>query len=284
MEAQWIQEEYNGVRFGFKVKQALTSQQSDFQKVDVVETESYGKLLLLDDMVMTTDRDEFIYHEMIAHVPLLSLPEAPKRVLVIGGGDGGTVREVLKHPSVEEVVLCEIDPMVVEVCKQYFPVIAGEIENPRCTSVFEDGVAYVKNLPDACFDAILIDSTDPLGPGEGLFTVDFYKDVARALKPNGIMASQSESPFYVPEGIEKIYTNLRQAFPIVSAYWGVVPTYPGALWSWSFCSKSVEPKAHFNEALANQLAPHCQYFTPALYQGCFALPALLHRLVKPTHQ
>ncbi len=188
----WYTEKYDDVLgLTFKIKSMLHSEQSDFQKVEVIDTEAYGKMLLLDGLVMTTEKDEFFYHEMITHVPMLSHPN-PERVLVVGGGDGGTVREVLNHPSVKEVVLCEIDKAVIDVSRKYLPSIAGKLDDNRVKINVEDAVEYMKRQKNT-FDVILIDSTDPLGPGVGLFTKEFYTNVKNALKENGVMAAQSES-------------------------------------------------------------------------------------------
>lgn len=277
----WVTETFNNVRLGLKVTDTLYSGQSDFQAVDVVETTAYGRLLLLDGMVMTTEKDEFIYHEMVSHVPLLSLRKPAKEVLVIGGGDGGTVREVLRHPSVERVVLCEIDRDVIDVSKRFLPSIAGQLDDPRVEIVVADGVQYVASQQNR-FDVIIIDSTDPMGPGVGLFTVDFYRDVQRALKPHGIMTAQTESPISGPEGVQRIYANLRQVFPITTAYWGAVPTYPGALWTWGFCSNEVLPLLHVDPRAAEALASHCRYYNYGVHTGAFQLPNFVRELVQPT--
>lgn len=277
----WVSETYRDTKLSLRAKRALHSEKSLFQQVDVVETEGMGNLLLLDGMVMTTEADEFVYHEMISHVPLLAMAQPAKRVLVIGGGDGGTVREVLRHPSIEEVVLCEIDEAVVRVSKQYFPALASAFGHPKLTVVIEDGVDFVAKQPDASFDLVILDSTDPLGPGVGLFTVPFYQQVRRILTPTGIMSAQTESPFSEPLGVERIYGNLRQVFNVATAYWGVVPTYPGQLWSWAFCSQETLPHAHYQHELGNELALNCRYYQPELQTAAFALPQVLKRLVKP---
>ena len=221
---QWVVETCPvGLQYGFRIREHLHSSQSKFQKIDVVETEFYGRMLLLDEKVMTTEWDEFIYHEMISHIPLLAHPK-PEKVLVIGGGDGGTVREVLKHPSVQEVVLCEIDGDVIDVSKKYLPTIAGALKDPRVDIHVRDGIEFIKDHRSR-FDVILIDSTDPIGPGEGLFTEAFYKDVLAALTPNGIMVNQSESPVANPREIALVYKLLRKVFPLVVPYVATVPTY-----------------------------------------------------------
>src|SRR5690606_9317671 len=183
---------------------------SQYQQVAVVESKEYGRMLVLDGIVQTSIRDEFIYHEMIAHVPL-SIHPGPEEVLVIGAGDGGTIREVLKHPEVKRVCHVEIDEMVIEVSRQYFPELAGMLDDPRVERHITDGIQFVKEKT-AAFDAILIDSSDPLGPAEGLFTEAFYGDAAKALKPDGIMVVQAGPPFYLPKLIQSIYRAVEKSF------------------------------------------------------------------------
>lgn len=191
--------ELNELGFGvtMETQNVLYSAKTEYQTIDILETQGLGKVLLLDGLVMTTERDEFFYHEMISHIPMNSHPN-PERVLVIGGGDGGTVREVLKHDTVKEVVLCEIDGMVIDACKKYLPSIAGMLDDERVNIQVRDGIDYISQQEDA-FDIILIDSTDPMGPGEGLFTEEFYSNVNKALKEGGIMSAQSESPLLIKD-------------------------------------------------------------------------------------
>lgn len=281
MELWFTEQQGSNIRYGLRVSETLFSKQSEFQQVDVVTTKAYGRMLLLDGLVMTTERDEFVYHEMISHVPLLSMPRPPRRVLVIGGGDGGTVREVLKHPSVEEVVLCEIDPVVIEASKAYLPTIAAELDNPRCTIEVRDGVDYIQQQPDESFDVILIDSTDPIGPGVGLFNVAFYEQVKRVLAPDGIVTAQTESPFFEEEGLNKIYSNLREVFPVTTGYYGIIPTYPGNLWTWCFCSKSVQPGQPADKERQAVITATTHYYNEAIHQGAFALPSFLRRSIRP---
>lgn len=280
----WFTERYKAAGFTAKITETLYSGQSEFQKLDVVTTEQYGRMLLLDGLVMTTEVDEFIYHEMISHVPLLSLKNPATSVLVIGGGDGGTIREVLRHPSVQRAVLCEIDGEVIEVCKRYLPTIAGALEAPenqhRLEIEVKDGVDYLANVPPASFDLIIIDSTDPMGPGVGLFTVPFYQSVARALKPGGIMTAQAESPNVEAEGVGLIFANLRQVFKQTHAYWGVIPTYPGSFWTWAFCSQEVAPLEHVSPEKAEAIAKDCRYYNYGVHQGAFALPNFIKEVVE----
>ena len=266
--------------FGIAIKagNVLISKQTPFQKLEIFETESsLGRVLTLDDLMMTTEGDEYHYHEMITHIPMMH-HKNPKSVLVIGGGDGGTVREVLKHDTVERVVLCEIDGDVIEYSKQYLPTIACKLDDPKVEILVEDAIEYIKNKENE-FDIILIDSTDPMGPGEGLFTDEFYTNVKRSLKPGGIMAAQSESPFVNKEEIRKMYTQLKRVFPIVSTYSSNMPTYPGGYWAWAFCSETVEPLSYFAQDRYDDIVKSCKIYNKDYHMARFALPNYLKELL-----
>ena len=268
----------SGFGIAIKAGRVLVSKQTPFQKLEIFETESeLGRVLTLDDLMMTTEGDEYHYHEMIAHVPMMH-HKNPKSVLVIGGGDGGTVREVLKHDTVERVVLCEIDGDVVEECKKYLPTIACQLDNPKVEILVEDAIEYIKNKEDE-FDIVLIDSTDPMGPGEGLFTDEFYNNVKKSLKKGGIVAAQSESPFVNKKEIRKMYTQLKRVFPVVSTYTSNIPTYPGGYWAWAFCSESVKPLSYFDERRANDITKTCKIYNKDYHMSRFALPNYLKDLL-----
>jgi spermidine synthase len=264
----WVRERFQDrAELGYKVIDVLHHSVSPFQEIDVVDTVALGRMLFLDGMVMTSERDEFIYHEMI---PMLAHPN-PRNVLVIGGGDGGTIREVLRHPSVERAVLCEIDGEVIDVCRKYLPTIAGKLDDPRVEIEVRDGAAYIAQHKNT-FDVILIDSTDPIGPGEKLFTREFYQNVLEALTENGIMANQSESPISAPEECRRINQLLRSVFPYVQPYTACVPSYPGAQWIWSFCSKGIKPLDNPNMKVAEELEKTCRYFNRDVHKAVFVLP------------
>ena len=267
-----------GYGITMNIKQSLYKGKSEFQEIEVLETEGLGRLLLLDNLVMTTEKDEFFYHEMISHIPMNS-HKCPKDVLVIGGGDGGTIREVLKHDTVEHVVLCEIDGLVVDVCKKYFPTIACELDNPKVEMQIRDGIEYIKTQKNK-FDIILIDSTDPMGPGTGLFTEEFYTNVKEALKLGGIMVAQSESPFADKKEIKAMYTLLRKVFPIVKPYVGPVLTYPAGYWSWAFCSKDVKPFDYIDERRVSIIENQAKLYNRDIHKSVFALPNFVKELVK----
>lgn len=272
--------EINPSEFGLAIKsgKVLFSEQSEFQKVEVFETDSkLGRVLTLDDLMMTTEGDEFHYHEMIAHIPMMN-HKCPKSILVIGGGDGGTVREVLKHKTVERVVLCEIDGMVIDACKKFLPTISCGLDDPRVEILVQDAIEYIKDKKNE-FDIVLIDSTDPMGPGEGLFTEEFYTNVKNSLKEGGIIAAQSESPVVNKEEIKKMYNLLKKVFPICSTYTSNIPTYPGGYWAWAFCSQSVQPLSYFADDRYDDIVKTCKIYNKDYHNARFALPNYLKELL-----
>lgn len=271
--------EINEYGFGIstEVTNVLFTGKSEYQTADIFETPGLGRVFLLDGLVMTTEKDEFFYHEMITHIPMNSVKN-PGRVLVIGGGDGGTVREVLKYESVKEVVLCEIDGLVVDISKKYLPTIASKLDDKRVTIKIEDAIEYIKNKKEE-FDVILIDSTDPFGPGEGLFTEEFYTNVKNSLKKSGVMVAQSESPFADKREMKMMYALLKKVFKYVKPYTGPVPTYPGGYWSWAFCSEDVEPLSYINEETAQKISKDAKLYNIDLHKGVFAVPNFVKELV-----
>lgn len=268
----------SGFGIAIKAGKVLYSKQSEFQKVEVFETDSsLGRVLTLDDLMMTTEGDEYHYHEMIAHIPMMH-HKKPENILVIGGGDGGTVREVLKHYSVKKVVLCEIDSMVIEACKEFLPSISCGLADSRVEIKVEDAIEFIKNKKNE-FDIVLIDSTDPMGPGEGLFTEEFYTNVKNSLKQDGIVCAQSESPFVNKEEIKKMYNLLKKVFPICSTFTSNIPTYPGGYWAWAFCSQSVEPLSYFADNRYSDILKTCKIYNKEYHNARFALPNYLKELL-----
>jgi spermidine synthase len=273
----WFHETYHDTSaIGIHIGELVHSEQSPYQKIEVFETRGHGRLLLLDGMVMLTELDEFVYHELISHVPLCIHPD-PKRVLVVGGGDGGTVREVLKHRGVEQVVLCEIDERVTRVCQEFIPAVAGQLGDPRVELVFADAVQYVRDHRDA-FDAILVDSSEPIGPAAGLFAGAFFADLRRALRPGGVIAAQTESPFYAADTVRSVFAEIRGVFSRVHAYYGCIPTYPSGCWTFALASDTRGPEG-LDPARAAAIAG--RYFDADLGRGAFALPVFIRRLVEP---
>ncbi|CDY59080.1 BnaA09g54560D [Brassica napus] len=215
-----------GEAHSLKVEKVLFQGKSDYQDVIVFQSATYGKVLVLDGVIQLTERDECAYQEMITHLPLCSIPN-PKKVLVIGGGDGGVLREVARHASVEQIDMCEIDKMVVDVSKQFFPNVAIGFEDPRVNLVIGDGVAFLKNAAEGSYDAVIVDSSDPIGPAKELFEKPFFQSVARALRPGGVVCTQAESLWLHMDIIEDIVSNCREIFKgSVNYAWTSVPTYP----------------------------------------------------------
>lgn len=270
-----------GLSFG--VQELLFSKKSPYQQVQVWQTDAFGRILTLDGLVMITERDEFVYHEMITH-PALNTLKAPKRVLVIGGGDGGTVREVLKHPEVEQVELVEIDQMVLDVAREFFPQVCSGFDDPRLTIRVEDGVAFVKQAPENTYDLIIVDSTDPIGIAEGLFGEDFYRQCVRILNDQGMLVAQTESPFdnLFHETIRNATGLLRKLFPIVKPYIAFIPSYPMGLWSFTLGSKRLDPVTDFEESRARaweaSLKDRLKYYNAELHRAAFVLPSFVRDL------
>lgn len=267
----WVEEMIEDkIGLRFKIERTLFSGKSDFQHVDVVETTAMGKMLLNDGLIMVTERDEFVYHDMIAHVPLFIHPN-PKNVLVIGGGDGGTVREVLRHKSVEKCTMVEIDKLVVDACIEHIPQTSSALNDERLTLLFEDGVEFVKNTKEK-YDVILVDSTDPIGPATPLFGEGFYQDVYNCLADNGIVVSQGESPWHQTKMQGVLMKILHSIFPKVRIYNFSNLTYPGGLWSFTYASKGLHPIKDFTEIRVEDSGLDFEYYTPAIHRGAFALP------------
>ncbi|MEE8142702.1 MAG: polyamine aminopropyltransferase [Planctomycetota bacterium] len=278
-DGQWFTEEVpEAGRLGIRVEKLLHEETSAFQKIAVYDTTFFGRLLTLDNIVMLTERDEFVYHEMLTHVPLCSIPD-PSSVLIIGGGDCGCIREVLKHPSVTSVVLCEIDERVTRVCEKYYPWLQETLADSRVELVFADGVSYVASN-EAAFDLVVVDSTDPVGAAAGLFLSDFYKKVARALKPGGVMTAQTESPFWDNQLLRSIYSQIRQVFTGAVPYLGGVPTYPSGNWSWAYASLDRGPHDYLDRTRSEAVSAQCRYYNAELQQAAFALPNFVQRLLE----
>uniref|UniRef100_A0A6P4FSA8 Polyamine aminopropyltransferase-like n=1 Tax=Drosophila rhopaloa TaxID=1041015 RepID=A0A6P4FSA8_DRORH len=278
MSEQWLNEElYESWGQRFRVRKELARVKSPFQDIVVFESDSHGRVLMLDGVVQITEADEFVYQEMLTHVPLFTHPD-PRRVLIIGAGDGGVLRRVLEHRAVEKAVMVEIDGAVIELSKQHLPKIAGDAWNDaRAEVIVGDGIAYVAEAPDASFDVIIVDSTDPIGVGEVLFTDSFYEHCARILGPNGLIVNQCGVPFMQAD--ELYETSLRRAkfFPQVSAYVAAVPTYVGGFMTLGIASKGADPTqqdAASVKARAEQagVLGNTQYWTPQIHVGAFNLP------------
>ena len=260
-----------------KIKETLFSGKSPYQRIDVLDTYEFGRMLVLDGIVQVTERDEFIYHEMLVHVPFFFHPH-PKKVLVIGGGDGGAIREAVKHPCLEEVTLVEIDEMVVKKSQEFFPSISCGLDHPKARICFEDGIEFIKKNEDA-FDIILIDSTDPVGPAVGLFAEEFYGNCFRALKADGIISAQSDSPQFNPGVLREGFKRLKKHFPLVKAYCTSVPTYISGIWSFLLASKKYDPVYHFQKErfFTEKIETRC--YNEEMHGSSFSLPNFAKELL-----
>ncbi|WLD93209.1 polyamine aminopropyltransferase [Alkalihalobacillus sp. AL-G] len=264
-------------KFGItaKIKRTLHTEQTDFQRLDMIDTEEFGNMLVLDGMVMTTEKDEFVYHEMVAHVPLFTHPE-PKHVLVVGGGDGGVIREVLKHPSVEKAVLVEIDGKVIEYSKKYLPGIAGDLDDPRVEVKVDDGFMHIAKSENA-YDVIMVDSTEPVGPAVKLFEKGFYEGISKALKEEGILVAQTDNPWFKADLISQVFRDVKEIFPITRLYTANIPTYPSGLWTFTIASKKYDPL----KVEADRFVEiDTKYYTKELHAASFALPRFVRELVE----
>ncbi len=257
-----------------RVKEVLHEEKTPFQHLAVIDTDQFGRMLVLDNIIQTTVNDEFVYHEMITHVALNTHP-CPKKVLVIGGGDGGAVREIVKHDVVEKVVHCEIDGAVIEASRRYLPEISCALTHPKVEIVVGDGIVHVRENKDA-YDIIIVDSTDPIGPAEGLFSAAFYRDIYNALRREGIFVAQTESPFFNRDLIPRLYKDISAVFPVTRLYLANIPTYPGGLWSFTIGSKKYDP-LEVDPAAIPQL--QTKYYSPAVHKSCFVLPPFVEELL-----
>ena len=258
----------------YKFTKTLLNKKTPFQELTIVQSETLGNILLLDGIVQTTEKDEYVYHEMITHIPLFTHPN-PKKVLVGGGGDGGTIREVLKHPSIEKAVLCEIDEEVIKASKEFLPTISCGLDNPKCEIFIGDGIKYVHEHKNE-FDIIIIDSTDPFGAAEGLFGGSFYKEIYQALTAEGIFVAQTETPFYLPEVVKKVYNDAKTIFPITKLFMAAIPTYPSGYWSFTIGSKKLDPTV---SNLSDTIDIETKYYTKALHKASFVLPKFVEDLI-----
>ncbi len=272
--AQWGQR--------FAVQRELARVTSAFQDIMIFESFTHGRVMLLDGVVQITERDEFVYQEMLTHVPLLA-HGAARRVLIIGAGDGGVLRRVLQHGTVERAVMVEIDGEVIRLAKEYLPAIAGDAwTDPRADVIVGDGIDYVRRAEDASFDVIIVDSTDPIGVGEVLFTDEFYRNAARILSAGGLIVNQCGVPFMQADELRETSERRARHFPHVGAYIAAVPTYVGGFMTLGFAAKQPNlhavPAAVIAERAATAgIAGRTEYWTPELHAASFHLPPYIAR-------
>jgi len=264
-ELWWQERLYPDIAQSFQLR-VLLDIRSPYQHVVIAENGHVGRLLILDDIVQITERDSAVYQEMMAHVPLMGLPSSAERVLIVGGGDGAIAREVLRHPDVRQVVMVELDKVVVDACKEWLPDLTCDYDDPRMELVIGDGAEYVKTAPDSHFDAIIVDSPDPIGPAEVLFGSDFYSHVRRCLTDRGAAVFQSGVPFFQEDETGGIVRRLRALFPQVRLYQAAVPTYYGGSMALTLASKAgrsfAEPRTSFEG----------RYYNADVHRGAFGLP------------
>lgn len=267
--ALWFEEQASPAhRLQWEIQQQLFYGQSAYQTVQVLKTTQFGNSLVLDGIMQTTTGDEFIYHEMLAYVPLMSHPH-PREVLIIGGGDGGLARDVLKDPTVTHVTLVEIDSMVLDVARRFLPEHSQSFDDPRLTIIQEDGNAFLDQVQPQSFDVILVDSTDPEGDGPGvvLYTPAFRKKIWRALSSDGIYVQQTGTPFYNPEVVSTVSHGVAQEFRLCRVFWCTVPTYPGVFFTFTAGSKQYDLLRPIRE-----VAWPSRWYTKKIHQLAFALP------------
>ncbi|MFD1852084.1 polyamine aminopropyltransferase [Oceanobacillus bengalensis] len=271
----WYTEQWSkDCKFSIAYDKALYSEKSAFQQIDFYRGEEFGTFFTLDGLMMVNEKDEFIYHDMIVH-PAFATNPSIKKVLIIGGGDGGTAREVLRYSTVAEVVMVEIDERVFRLCQEFLPITASGVEeDSRMNLRFEDGLAYVKNAPDAYFDLILVDSTDPISVGEGLFTTAFYQECYRVLNKDGILINQHESPYFAEyaTNMRKARNKIKAIFPITNVYQYHIPTYPSGHWLFGFASKTFDPMKDLNAEAWKKFGLETKYYNTELHVGAFGLP------------
>ncbi len=277
----WFSENHTpDVKLSIRIERQLYSKESDYQRIDVFESREFGRILALDGNIMLTERDEFIYNEMITHVPMAVHPEFQK-VLVIGAGDGGVVKELTRYECIEQIDLVEMDPLVVEVCRQYLPGNACRLDDLRVHIFFENALKYIRGQEDK-YDLIIVDSNDPYGPTESLFTREFYGNCYKALHADGILVNQQGSPFYKQdaEAMMRSHKHIANTFPISRVYQAHIPTYAAGYWLFGFASKKYHPIDDLDPAVWNALHLRTRYYTTRLHKGAFYLPAFLERMLE----
>ncbi len=268
------------VKHSLRVNRHLYSKKSDFQQIDILDTPEFGKVLALDGNVMLTERDEFIYDEMITHVPM-SVHPCIRDVLVIGAGDGGVVKELTRYDSVKRIDLVEMDPDVVEACRTYLPENACRLDDSRVHIYFDNALRFIRRCTDT-YDLIIVDSNDPFGPSEGYFTREFYGICYNALREDGIMVNQQGSPFYKhdAEAMQRSHKRIVNTFPISRVYQAHIPTYAAGYWLFGFASKKYHPIDDFDAGKWLGLNLKTKYYTTKLHVGAFYLPAYLEEMLE----
>ncbi len=268
------------VKHSIRVNKHLFSKKSDYQKIDIFDTPEFGRVLTLDGNVMLTERDEFIYDEMITHVPMAVHPGI-RDILVIGAGDGGVVKELTRYDKVQRIDLVEMDPEVLNACREFLPGNACRLDDNRVHIYYENALKFIRRCEDE-YDLIIVDSTDPFGPSEGLFTREFYGSCYTALKAHGIMVNQQGSPFYAQdaEAMKRSHMRIVSNFPISRVYQAHIPTYAAGYWLFGFASKHYHPIDDLDADAWTALGLETRYYTTRLHKGAFYLPAFLEQMLQ----
>jgi spermidine synthase len=280
---EWVIDRNDNTALSIRIKERLFCETSPFQTVEVFDTYDRGKMLTIDRMVMCTEADETSYHEMIAHVPMLT-ESSIREVLVIGAGDGGTIRELLRHDSIDRITMVEIDEVVVKASQEFLPTISSSLNHPKLNLLIDDGIKFLKEAGDNSYDLIVIDSSDPVGPSEGLFTKSFYQDVYRCLREGGLVTIQSESPVFNPKTFVELNQCLKQVFgkDDVHCYLVFIPMYPSGIWSLTYCAKQgAHPLKNIDRTRAEQfLREHdLNYYNLEVHQAAFCLPNYIKKAI-----
>ncbi len=279
MEMWYTEFHTDTVKWSIKVDKSIYTDKSDFQRIDIFDTEEFGRVMTLDGLMMVNEKDQFIYHDMIVHVPMATNPSIEK-VLVIGGGDGGTVRELTRYKTIKKIDMVEIDEMVVKAAIKYLDYTSNKLSDERVNLYYEDGIEFVKGLKDE-YDLIIVDSTDPIGPGEGLFTTEFYTNCYNALTENGILINQKESPYYeqTAHEMKRSHDKLSTIFPVIMTYQYHMPTYPSGHWLFGFSSKGLNAIEDLDKDVWNALGLKTEYYNTDLHVGAFMLPNYVKELL-----
>lgn len=281
MDDLWFSEYHTpNVRLSIKLKNQLHFEQSDYQQIAVYDSYEFGRILTLDGVLMLSERDEFIYHEMMVHPPM-AINSNIRTVLVIGGGDGGVARELSKYSAIQKIDIVEIDKRVVEVCKEFLPQTACGLADERVTLHFVDGLKYIRPIKNR-YDLIIVDSTDPSGPGEVLFTKEFYGNCYKAMTSSGILVNQHESPFYQQdaEAMRFAHKRIVSLFPVSRVYQAHIPTYPSGHWLFGFASKGFHPIKDLEAPRWSSLGISTKYYNTNLHRGVFYLPNYVEEILK----
>ena len=281
---RWVEETlHRGFRARLKAERVLFDSETEHQHLIIFETPDFGRVMMLDGVVQLSTKDEFVYHEMMSHVPLFAHGRVAK-ALIVGGGDGGVLREALRHPGLESVTLCEIDRSVIDLCREHFPqVSAGAYDDPRTKIVIADGTKFVAET-DERFDVIMIDSTDPIGPGAVLFTKEFYADCRRALADGGVLVSQNGIPFLQAGELKQSVGYFRELFEDAFAYLATTPSYFGGPMSFGWATDDGELRQHKRRKIERRYAKAGSfptlYWRPDVQLAAFALPTYVRELVE----